>query len=85
MIDVDGSKTIDKEETLKFWSKNFPKLNSHELFEQVDKDSDGTIRLEEWVEFWLLLLNSEHSENDLNSQLDTLLNGGSWVKMDIKK
>ena len=30
MIDVDGSKTIDREETLRFWSKNFAKINSLE-------------------------------------------------------
>ena len=46
LIDTDGSKTIDREETLRFWSKNFPKLNSNELFDQVDKNNDGSIQLD---------------------------------------
>ena len=33
MIDVDGSKTIDIEETLKFLSKGFAKVYSKVLFE----------------------------------------------------
>ena len=41
MIDVDDSKTIDREETLKFWSKGFAKINSSVLFEQVDKNNRG--------------------------------------------
>ena len=43
LIDTDGSKTIDREETLKFWSRNFPKLNSNELFDQIDKNNDESI------------------------------------------
>jgi Ca2+-binding EF-hand superfamily protein len=85
MIDVDGSKSIDKSETIKFWGKNFPKLNSAELFEQVDKNNDGTIQLKEWVEFWLCLLNSGYSENELNSHIDSLMTGGSWVKLESRK
>ncbi len=69
MIDVDGSKDIDKAETLKFWSKNFPKLNSNELFDQVDKNCDGSINLEEWIEFWTIVLNSGHSESELESEV----------------
>ena len=38
MIDIDDSKTIDREETLKFWSKGFAKINSKVLFDQVDKN-----------------------------------------------
>ena len=51
LIDLDDSKTIDRDETLKFWSKNFPKINSNELFDQVDKNNDGSIQLEEWIGF----------------------------------
>ena len=65
MIDVDGSKTIDKEETLKFWSKNFPKLNSNELFESVDKDNNGSIEESEWVEFWANVYKSGHTKDEI--------------------
>jgi len=81
-IDTDGSKTIDKNETLKYWSKNFPKLNSLELFNQVDKNNDNSIQENEWVEFWARVLNSGHSEEEVEGELDNMLNGGSWVKFE---
>ncbi len=80
LIDIDGSKTIDKEETLKFWSSSFARLNSNELFSQVDKNNDGTIQLEEWIEFWTSVYNSGYSQKEICDELDNLLNRGSWVK-----
>lgn len=68
-IDTDGSKTIDREETLAFWAKNFPRLNSNELFDQVDKNNDGSIQLTEWVEFWTLVLNSGHPAEELEGEV----------------
>ena len=47
LIDVDGSETIDREETLRFWSSNFAKINSKVLFDQVDKMIKGG----SWVKF----------------------------------
>lgn len=73
MIDVDGSKSIDKKETLAFWSKNFPKLNSNELFDQVDKNDDGSIQLNEWMDFWELVLNSGHNEDELEDEVSKIL------------
>ena len=52
LIDTDGSKTIDYQETLKFFGNKFAKLNAAQLFENVDKNNDGSIQEEEWVEFW---------------------------------
>ena len=72
LIDTDGSKTIDREETLLFWSKNFPKLNSNELFEQVDKNNDGSIQLEEWIEFWSIVLKSGYSEDEVIAEVIVL-------------
>jgi Ca2+-binding EF-hand superfamily protein len=82
MIDNDGSKTIDKQETLKFWSSNFAKLNTNELFDQVDKNNDGAIQLEEWIEFWTTVYLSGYSEDELVFELDNLINHGSWVKFE---
>lgn len=90
MIDVDGSKTIDRAETLKFWSKNFPGLNTNELFDQVDKNNDGSIQIDEWIEFWTIVYNSGHSEEEITAevfryiyfQLDNLIAGGAWVKFE---
>lgn len=82
LIDVDNSKTIDREETLKFWSKNFPKLNSNEMFDQLDKNNDGAIQLEEWIEFWEIVMESGYKEEDVVEELDSMIKGGSWVKFD---
>jgi Ca2+-binding EF-hand superfamily protein len=68
-IDIDGSKTIDKQETLKFWSNSYAKLNTQELFSQVDKNNDGSIQLEEWIEFWTIVYNSGHSEDEIVSEV----------------
>ena len=82
LIDVDDSKTIDREETLKFWSKGFAKINSTCLFEQVDKNNDGTIQFDEWIEFWRVVYESGYSEDEICTELDNMIKGGSWVKFD---
>ena len=82
LIDTDGSKTIDKQETLKFWSSSFAKLNTQELFDSVDKNNDGAIQEEEWLEFWTTVYLSGYKEEEISSELDNLLNKGSWVKFD---
>ena len=84
-IDTDGSNTIDRDETLKFWSSNFPKLNSGVLFDQVDKNNDGSIQLEEWLEFWGIVYDSGYSEEEICTELDNMIEGGSWVKFETNK
>ena len=79
MIDVDDSKTIDREETLKFWSKGFAKINSGVLFEQVDKNNDGTIQFEEWMEFWRVVYESGYDEDEICAELDNMIKGGSYI------
>jgi Ca2+-binding EF-hand superfamily protein len=75
-IDVDGSKTIDKEETLKYWyphpapitknrKSNFAKLNTEALFNAVDKDGNGSIDLDEWLDFWKAVKNAGHNEEEI--------------------
>ena len=81
-IDVDDSKTIDREETLKFWSKGFAKINSSVLFDQVDKNNDGTIQLEEWLDFWRLVYESGYDEEEISAEIDNMIKGGSWVKFE---
>lgn len=72
MIDVDDSNTIDKIETTKFWGKNFPKLNTNELFGQVE-NGDGTIQLDEWLEFWSLVLKSGHTVEEVSNEVINLI------------
>ena len=82
MIDKDNSKSIDREETLKFWSKSFAKINSKVLFDQVDNNNDGTIQLEEWLEFWRIVYESGYTEEEISTELDNMIKGGSWVKFE---
>lgn len=51
-IDVDGSLTIDREETIKWWGQNFAKINTDKMFSDVDSDRNGTIDINEWINFW---------------------------------
>ena len=41
VFDVDGSKTIDKEEALNHWQTKFGKLSAKELFDSVDQNGDN--------------------------------------------
>jgi Ca2+-binding EF-hand superfamily protein len=94
-IDTDGSKTIDKAETLKFWlanfkwpcfrKSNFAKLNTEELFKSVDADNNGAITEDEWVEFWNTVKKSGHTEEEISDELESIENGSSWVKFDNVK
>jgi len=68
LIDTDNSKSIDRAETLKFWSKNFPKLNSNELFTNVDKNDDNDIQEEEWLEFWTRVLGN-HKQDEISEEV----------------
>ena len=82
LIDIDDSKTIDRDEILKFWSSYFAKINSSVLFAQVDGNNDASIQYEEQVEFWKIVYDSGYSEDKICSELDNMINGGSWVKFE---
>lgn len=79
-IDIDGSMSIDKEETLKYWKSNFAKLNTEALFNAVDKDGNGSIDLDEWLDFWKAVKNAGHSEQDIFEELGELDSGKAWCK-----
>jgi Ca2+-binding EF-hand superfamily protein len=51
-IDINGSKTIDREETERWWATNFARINTMAMFEAVDVDNDGAITEDEWIAFW---------------------------------
>lgn len=57
-------------------------MNSRVLFDQVDKNKDGTIQLDEWFEFWKLVYESGYSEEEICEELDNMIEGGSWVKFE---
>jgi Ca2+-binding EF-hand superfamily protein len=82
-IDVDGSKTIDKNETIKWWNQNFAKVNTAALFDTVDVNNDGEISESEWVAFWEAVKGSGRTEEEINEELDNLLDKGSWTNFEI--
>ena len=82
MIDVDDSKTIDREVTLKILSKGFAKIYSSVLFDQVDKNNDGSIQFEEWYEFCRYVYECGYDEEEICAELDNMIKGGSWVKFE---
>ena len=43
IFDKDGSNTIEKDEAIKHWSKNFGKISANEFFNTVDYNHDGQI------------------------------------------
>jgi len=51
-MDTDNSGTIEIIEAHKYWQNNYAKLNAYEMFEQIDKDQNGEIDMNEWLEFW---------------------------------
>ncbi|CAD8104797.1 unnamed protein product [Paramecium primaurelia] len=81
-FDVDGSKSIEKSETIKYWKSNFAKLNTEELFKSVDTDNSGTISEEEWLNFWTSVLRSGHTEEEISDELESIESGSSWVKFE---
>lgn len=68
-MDKDGSKSIDKEETKKYWQKNFAKLNTEEMFAAVDTDNSGTITEDEWMQFWQAVKAAGHSEEEIEEEV----------------
>lgn len=43
VFDIDDSKTIEKEDAIKHWSRNFAKISAKEFFNTVDYNHDGQI------------------------------------------
>ena len=80
-IDVDDSKTIDREETLKFWfasmllhsptyrKSNFAKINTKALFDAVDIDKNGAIEYQEWMAFWQTVKDAGYKETEIITEV----------------
>lgn len=64
---------------------NFAKLNTEELFAAVDTDNNGSIELNEWLEFWRAVKEAGHTEVEIEEELQELMSGKSWVYFDKVK
>ena len=76
---VRQSGTVEKEEAIAFWKKNFAKVNADAMFNEVDVDKNGSVSKQEWIEFWQNVLASNYSVEDVTEEVDMMMEGGSWV------
>lgn len=77
-MDKDGSGKIDHQETLSFWKKNFGKLNTDALFQDVDINHDGEIEEGEWIVFWRRVKKMGNTEEEMLEELEAVEKGESW-------
>jgi len=78
-MDVDKNGKIDRQEAIKFWGKNFAKVNANAMFNEVDVDKDGELTLNEWKDFWRNVLKHDYKAEDVLEEVNSMLEGGSWV------
>lgn len=71
--------SVDRSEAIKFWGKNFAKVNANAMFNEVDVDKDGELTLAEWKAFWRNVLKHDYSAEDVLEEVNSMLEGGSWV------
>ena len=70
IFDVDGSNAIDKEEAVNHWKGAFGKISAKQFFNTVDVNHDGEISLEEFKQFWRVVKQAGHSEEEIMEELD---------------
>ena len=75
-MDFDGDGSVTKEEAIKFWGKNFAKVNAQSMFNEVDEDGDGSVTWDEFFAFWKNVLGSGYSEEDLIEEVGMMMREG---------
>ena len=48
---------------------NFAKLNTNQLFNEVDKDGNGSITLEEWLFYWQAVRHGGYSNKEIKEEV----------------
>lgn len=81
-MDEDKDGTVTKVEAVKFWGKNFAKVNAKSMFNEVDENGDESITWDEFLAFWKNVVGSGYDEDDLTEEVEMMLEGGSWVDFD---
>ncbi len=69
IFDKDGSKTIEKDEAIKHWTKGFGKISAQEFFNTVDYNHDGQIQYEEFSDFWKIVKGAGHTEEEIAEEV----------------
>lgn len=78
-MDDDKNGEVSYDEAVKFWGKNFAKVNAKSMFNEVDEDGNRTISWAEFLAFWKNVVASGYSTDDLKEEVEMMLEGGSWV------
>ena len=78
-MDDDKNGEVSKDEAVKFWGKNFAKVNATSMFNEVDEDSNGTVSWPEFLRFWQNVAGSGYPQDDIKDEVEMMLEGGSWV------
>jgi len=78
-MDDDKNGEVSYDEAVKFWGKNFAKVNAKSMFNEVDEDGNQNISWAEFLAFWKNVVASGYSTDDLKEEVEMMLEGGSWV------
>ena len=81
-LDRDNDGSVEKDEAIAFWGKNFAKINANSMFNEVDADGNNSISWDEFYAFWKNVVGSGYSEDDLLEEVEMMIEGGSWVDFD---
>ena len=81
-LDQNHDGTVTKEEAIAFWGKNFAKVNTKSMFNEVDEDGNEEISWDEFLEFWKNVVGSGYDQDDILEEVQMMLEGGSWVDFD---
>lgn len=63
---------------------NFGKLNTKEIFKDLDKNHDNMIEMNEWIEFWQRVKKAGYSEEEIEMELKNIDEGNSWAHFNVE-
>lgn len=84
-IDSDQTMTITPEKAKSFFKMPFAKLSADAMFNEIDQWHHGHITAKDFFDFWEQVRSSGYSDKDIQDELATLIEGGSWVDWDDRR
>ena len=81
-MDLDHHQNIDISEAREWWKHNYSVINSRAMFEAVDQDHDGIITYREWEQFWTIVRNHGHTDEEIQEELANIKERLSWIEFE---